>query len=70
LGFATADHVTVPEPVPDAPDVIVSHAAFVVAVQVIPTKVFTFTDPTAEPAPMVVLVLLRDKVDEPSWVIV
>jgi len=48
--FAAAENATLPPPVPDAPDVIVSHGAFDVAVHMHPLAVVTVTGVPAPPA--------------------
>ena len=58
--FAVAENPTVPGPVPDAPDVTVSHAAFETADHVQPVPAETETVPLEAPAPSVVEVADND----------
>jgi hypothetical protein len=49
--FAGKEKLTVPSPLPELPDVIVSHAALLLAAQEQPAVAVTPTDPSEAPAP-------------------
>jgi hypothetical protein len=68
--FAAIENAIVPLPVPDTPLVIVSHAAFEVAVQAQPLPAVTETDDEPPAAPTDALVGETDGLQTPAWVTV
>ena len=65
-GFATAEIVTVPDPLPEFPATIVSHVALLTAVHEHPVAPVTPIEVVAEPAPMEAVRLDRVNVHVPA----